>query len=63
MAWEYFTSTKYDDTIREAVKLGWKEKKVQVRVEFRGEEAHYFIEPWEKDCECRHILKYSEHVK
>lgn len=46
-----------------AVELGWKDKKVQVRVEFIDVTAHYHIEPFEKDCKCRHILKYSEHIR
>ena len=61
MVWDYFNTTKYEDAMEYAKNAGWKDKKVQVRVEFEGQIARYFIEPWEKDCSCPHILKYSKH--
>ena len=63
MTWEYFSTTHYETALQEAIKLGWKDKKVQVRVEFRDTIAHYMIEPFEKDCSCPHILKYNEHIR
>jgi hypothetical protein len=61
MPWEYLMTTNYREAIDKAVELGWREKQVQVRVEFRDTVAHYFIEPWEKDCACPHILRYADH--
>lgn len=63
MSWEYYKTTVYDNAIAKAKQLGWKEKRVQIRVEFQGMTAHYYIEPWEMDCVCPHILKYDQHVR
>ena len=60
MGWEYFTSTNFRETTEKAQSMGWKEKQVQVRVEFEGEIAHYYIEPFERDCECPNILNYGK---
>lgn len=61
-SWAYLITTSYAEMLDKAVELGWKDKNVQVRVEFIDTTAYYYIEPFEKDCECRHILKYSEHI-
>jgi hypothetical protein len=63
MSWEYFSTTHYETALEKAVELGWKDKSVQVRVEFREYVAHYMIEPFERDCNCRYILKYNEHIR
>ena len=61
--WAHYTTTHYESAIKEADKLGWKDKNVQVRVEFIDHTAHYYVEPYEKDCHCPHILKYNEHIR
>ena len=58
MGWEYFTSINFAEVTEKAKEMGWKNKKVQVRVEFEGEVAHYYIEPFERDCSCPDILNY-----
>ena len=63
MSWELYSTTKYEEALEKAVELGWADKVVQVRVEFIDTVAHYYIEPFEKDCSCPHILKYNEHVR
>lgn len=63
MTWEYFSTTKYEEALTKAKEMGWKDKIVQVRVEFRDTIAYYLIEPFEKDCSCPHILKYNDHSR
>ena len=63
MSWEYYKTTSYDAAIYKAKELGWKEKRVQIRVEFVDITAHYYIEPPEQECACPHILKYNDHVR
>ena len=63
MPWEYATTTKYEEALTIAQEMGWKDKVVQVRVEFRDYIAYYLIEPFEKDCSCHNILKYHEHIR
>lgn len=60
MAWEYFTSTNFVEVTEKAKNMGWKNKEVQVRVDFQGEVAHYYIEPFERDCECPNIIDYRK---
>jgi hypothetical protein len=41
--------------------MGWKDKKVQVRyVEDDGGHITYYVEPYEKGCGCKGILKYKD---
>lgn len=55
--WELLKTFSLVEAVRYARDNGWKEKKVQVRRE--GEE--FFVEPFERDCRCPHILKYSDY--
>ena len=63
MGWEFATTTKYEEALTIAQQYGWKDKEVQVRVEFHDTVAYYYIEPFEKDCSCPHILKYNDHIR
>lgn len=58
--WELFKSTSMVEAVRKARDLGWEDKKVQVRVMQRAEGDEYYVEPFEKDCGCRNILKFSD---
>lgn len=60
MGWEYFTSTNFEEVTQKAKDMGWKDRQVQVRVEFHDYVAHYFIEPFERDCSCPEILSYKK---
>ncbi len=59
--WELFSSTSLVGTLHKARDLGWKEKKVQVRVEKLAQDmVSYIIEPFEKDCSCPNMLRYRD---
>ena len=58
--WEFFTTQNYEEAIHWAKDHGWANKDVQVRIYTRGEEVIYNIEPYERDCDCPSILKYSK---
>lgn len=61
VSWELFSGTSVAKALRTARDLGWKDKKVQVRVERIGDDMlKYYVEPFEKDCSCPHMLKYSD---
>jgi len=60
MGYEYFTSTDFEETTQKAKDMGWKDRQVQVRVEFQEQTAHYYIEPFERDCSCPNILNYKK---
>lgn len=60
--WEIFSSHSLVQTLHRAKELGWKDKKVQVRAERVAEDVvNYIIEPWEKDCSCPSMLRYSDY--
>ena len=58
--WEFLETTNMVNALRTARDMGWKDNKVQVRYVTIGEETTYFVEPYEKNCGCRGILKYKE---
>lgn len=60
MGWEYYTSTNFKEVTERAREMGWKNREVQVRVEFHDYVAHYYIEPFERDCQCPNILNYKK---
>jgi len=57
-----FSSGSLVQTLHKARELGWKEKKVQVRLERLGTDMlEYIVEPFEKDCGCPNMLRYSDY--
>lgn len=60
--WELFSSGSLVQVLHKARELGWKDKKVQVRVEREAEDAMiYKIEPFEVDCGCPSMLRYEDY--
>lgn len=59
--WEYLETSNIVEAVHHAKDMGWKEDKVQVRYVTRDGETTYFVEPFEKNCGCRGILKYKEY--
>jgi hypothetical protein len=60
--WEFAHSEDLDWIIQEAVKLGWKDNKVQVK-RYQHEDTYtFYIEPFEEDCSCPGLLKYDDYV-
>lgn len=60
-SWSMHETTSLVDALHTAKKLGWKEKKVQVREEEISDgEFVYYVEPWEKGCGCRGLLRYKD---
>jgi mRNA-degrading endonuclease RelE of RelBE toxin-antitoxin system len=57
--WELFRSRSLVQAIHFARNNGWKEKKVQVRVERQGIDiVEYTVEPFD-DCKCPAVLRYE----
>jgi hypothetical protein len=60
--WELFSSTSLVQALHKARDMGWKNKEIQVRAEKLGtDRMNYIIEPFERDCECPNILRYSDY--
>lgn len=60
--WEYGSSDNLEFIVQEAVRLGWKDNKVQVkRYDLNGKYTFY-IEPYEEGCNCPGLLKYEDYV-
>lgn len=60
-SWALFTSTSIATALKKARELGWKDKKVQVRYEQTADYELYYVEPFEKDCSCKGILRYADY--
>lgn len=59
--WEFYSGHSIVEAARTARDMGWKQKKVQVRyVEDDSGVVTYFVEPYEKGCGCRGLLKYKD---
>lgn len=58
--WELLETDNIVEALHFAKDAGWKEDKVQVRYVRNGDITTYFVEPYEKGCGCRGILKYKE---
>lgn len=58
--WEFLITSNLVEAARFARDNGWKEQKVQLRVENKMGENHYYVEPYEEGCGCRGILKYGD---
>ncbi len=56
--WELYSDDSIVRVIRKARDMGWKERRVQVRYDKDNE--MYYIEPFEKDCGCRGMLRYKD---
>jgi hypothetical protein len=59
--WEYLETTNIVEALHHARDMGWKEDKVQVRYVTMDRVTTYLVEPFEKNCGCRGILKYMEY--
>lgn len=60
--WDLYSGTSIVKAVRTAKEMGWGENKVQVRYETLDDETEmYYVEPYEKDCGCRGILKYKDY--
>lgn len=57
--WEYYTTDNYQEAIKTAKDMGWKDKTIQLRVEVIDNKVYYKVEPFERDCSCPNIIKYS----
>lgn len=60
-SWELLKTTSIVQALHTARDMGWKDKKVQVRVENENGVETYYVEPYEKGCGCRGILKYRNY--
>jgi len=58
--WELHNGTNIVEALHKAKELGWKEDKVQVRYENIDNNITYYVEPYEKGCGCRGLLKYKD---
>lgn len=59
--WEFITTTNIVEALRVARDLGWKDKKVQVRMNKEDEVVEYVVEPYEAGCGCTGLLKYDQY--
>ncbi len=60
--WEHLITENLVEAVHTARDLGWGQKKVQVKAIRTGEDIYtYFVEPFEGDCRCPGILKYSDY--
>lgn len=58
--WEFLTTTSQVEALHYAKENGWKENKVQVRYTQTVEGYIFQVEPYEKNCGCKGILKYKD---
>ena len=56
--WELYSSSSIVDALHTAKGMGWKEQRVQVRYDKDNE--LYYVEPFEKNCGCKGMLKYKD---
>lgn len=62
LTWELLKTFSLAEAAHFARENGWKEKKVQVRAVYSsGSETEYYVEPYETNCSCPNILKYSDY--
>lgn len=59
-SYEYLKTTSLVEAVHFARDNGWKEKKVQVRVEIIDSIETLFVEPFERDCGCKGLLRYAD---
>jgi hypothetical protein len=59
--WALYESSSLPEALHWARDNGWKDGKVQVRAERVSDiEFRYYVEPFEKGCGCRGILRYGD---
>lgn len=58
-SWEILKTRSMVEALHTAKDMGWKDKKVQVRYEEDEEGEVFYVEPFEKDCGCKGMLKYK----
>lgn len=57
----YLITSSLVHAVHKAKEMGWGDKKVQVRLEMIGTDTvEYHVEPFEKDCGCPNMLRYSD---
>lgn len=62
--WGLLNTFSIVEAVHFARENGWKEKKVQVRVEIQGDDiVEYIVEPYEEGCTCRGLLKYKDYFE
>lgn len=60
--WEFLITTSLVEAVHYARDHGWEKKKVQIRATQIDQDTYqYSVEPWEKDCKCRDILKFKDY--
>jgi hypothetical protein len=61
-SWELLKTSSLVEAVRFAREKGWETKEVQVKaVRINDREYEYYVEPFERDCSCPGILKYSDY--
>ena len=59
--WEFYAGPSVVEAARTARDMGWADKKVQVRfVKQEDNTVLYYVEPYEKGCGCKGLLKYKD---
>lgn len=56
--WELYSDDSIVRALHKAKEMGWKEQRVQVRYDQDNE--LYYVEPFEKNCGCKGMLKYKD---
>lgn len=59
-SWDLFNTNSLVKAVRFAKENGWAENKVQVREERHTDYSTYYVEPFESNCGCKGILRYSD---
>lgn len=61
--WEYMNSDSWETITKRALELGWAENKVQIKKYYLTPEVtHYYIEPYEQDCDCPNLVRYEDYA-
>lgn len=61
-SWSLLETRSIVEAVHKAKELGWSDKKVQVRYERIDDDSEiYYVEPYEKGCGCRGMLKYKDY--
>lgn len=61
-SWSIFKSVSLVEAAHKARDVGWKDNKVQVRAERIAEDViEYHVEPYEKGCGCKGMLRYEDY--
>jgi len=59
--WELYRTYSMAEAVHFARDNGWAENRVQVKaVRAHASEFEYYVEPYEEDCRCPNLLKYTD---